>query len=102
MENQNNETKQKRRSGHEQATSWTYTYTLGYLINDNSLGQPVCEWCGAALLTVHHIIVECQGLQRERHDIGSKVETLEHERSSLGRANTHVVFEFLRMTTFLS
>ena len=28
--------------------------THGYLMDDNSLGQrPVCEWCGAPLLTVH-------------------------------------------------
>ena len=41
--------------------------THGYLMDDNSLGQRrVCEWCGEALLTVHHIILECQGLQRER------------------------------------
>ena len=41
--------------------------TRGDVIDGNSLGQrPVCESCGAALLTVHHIIVECQGFQRER------------------------------------
>ena len=34
--------------------------THGYLMDDNSLGQrPVCEWCGAAMLTVRHVIVEC-------------------------------------------
>ena len=42
--------------------------THGCLMDDSSLGQrPMYEWCGTALLTVHHIIVECPiGLQHDR------------------------------------
>ena len=75
--------------------------THGYLMDDNSLGQrPVCEWCGAALLTVHHIIVECQGLQRERSRMMATTKQREWNMKNLlsDGGKIHVVLEFLRMT----
>ena len=61
---------------------------------------PVCERCGAALLTVHHIIVECQGLQRERR---RRMETTKQREWNMKNllsdgGKIHVVLEFLRMT----
>ena len=79
-----------------------HTYmTHGYLMDDNSLGQlPVCEWCGAALLTVHHIVVECQGLQRGRSRMMATTKQRDWNMENLlsDGGKIHVVLEFLRMT----
>ena len=75
--------------------------THGYLMDDNSLRQrPVCEWCVAALLMVHHIIVECQGLQRERSRMMATTKQREWNMKYLLSAGgkIQVVLEFLRTT----
>ena len=75
--------------------------THGFLMDDNSFGQRrVCEWCGTALLTVHHITVECQGLQCERSRMMATAKQRECNMKNLllDGGKIHVVPEFLRMT----